>query len=381
VGLWNHDDDQCDGVYWNILRWGVTYRQYLTRDLRKRFNLLVDSLNKVIKEAANELQPFGVFHVDGYNDSFKGQRFCERYGLDCVHWRELQDANDENAFWSYQSTKPAFYGAGPRRGGPLAKDICHRNGKDPWVSNVDEDVILKNLSEILVPNEQERAKLSDVLGPWDVSPGKWDQYEDIYEAIRDRGQYDPQRAHDLDVGLERIFHPKGPGYTYFADKWMEVIKANRDDPKPPPAQGSSPPSPANEPKPKTKALSILLEQIVWYIPPTEQRWIFFETKYQEAVRCRDEDDPSMKITVADNHDFSRIDDLNGLYPGPNEVQLKGLWGEDCVYKSDGSNAGRLFCPSSGDVGYECKEEPQKGNAGSFMCLDYITRHPAIICEW
>jgi hypothetical protein len=213
--LFNHDDEQCDHVYWNILRWGSTYKQYLTWTLRKRFNDLVDSLNKVIMESATELQPFGVFHVDGYNDASKARRFCEKYEFNCIHWRNLQDPNDENAFWSYQSSK-YLHDEGPRGGGPLAKNVCHVNGNDPWGNVVDEAMVLQNLSAILVPNEQERAKLSDDLGTWDVSPGNWDQYEDLYGAILDRGQHDPERARLMGTDLERIFHPKGNAYTYFA---------------------------------------------------------------------------------------------------------------------------------------------------------------------
>lgn len=64
-------------MYWNVLRGGLTYKQYLTTELRKKINTLIDNANNVIKSAVNELEAFGVFLVEGHNDAFHGRRFCE----------------------------------------------------------------------------------------------------------------------------------------------------------------------------------------------------------------------------------------------------------------------------------------------------------------
>jgi hypothetical protein len=118
--LFNHDDPDCDKVYWNILPWGIAYRQYLTTALRKKFNDLVDRLNDLIKEAAHELEPFGVFYVGGYNDGFMGRGFCEKYEHSCIHSRKHQDKNLETAFWSYKGQDDALTGEGHP-----AEQICH----------------------------------------------------------------------------------------------------------------------------------------------------------------------------------------------------------------------------------------------------------------
>ncbi|KAH7074078.1 SGNH hydrolase-type esterase domain-containing protein [Paraphoma chrysanthemicola] len=374
IRLWNQDDEQCDKAVWNVLPF--TYKQWLTRALRKRFNDLVIRLNQVVKEAADELRPYGVFLVEGYDEKFEGHRFCERYEHSCIHAYRYQDFNSENKIFSYQSRKYAL----SWYEGKDARDVCSHDMISTEPTIADDDQLLHEINEVLVPNEDERKRIDADHGPWDVSEGHWDKYHDIFEALIDRGQHDPVKAKNTKDYLYRMFHPKGSGYTHFADRWMEMIKANRDNPKAgsPPSPGSSP---APAPRPRTKALSILLEQIIWPVPPTEQRWIFFETKYGEPVGCRDIDNTSLKRKTPDDHNLGAINDLEKIYPGPAEHELRGLWGEDCVYKNDGSNAGRLFCPSAGDAGYECWEEPQKGKDGAFECDEMITRHAAITCEW
>jgi hypothetical protein len=252
VGLWNHHDEPCDHVYWNYIGWGLTYKQWLTRSLRKRMNDLVDKLNRVVKEAAEELKPYGVFYVEGYNDGFMGRRFCEHYKHNCIHHRAFQDRNGENGFWSYKSR--AFRGD---EGWP-AERICDwdlislENGNPPELAE-EEDLLLRDISEVLVPNEEDRKKLSDELGPWNVTEGDWDQYDDIFEALLDRGQHDPMKAKSVWDKYFRLFHPKASGYAYFADKWMEAIKANRDDPAD---------KPADEPAKAGKTL-----QLFWQVEP------------------------------------------------------------------------------------------------------------------
>ena len=228
VELWNEVDDVCDNVYWNLINfWGfpLTYKQWLTRDFRKRANDLAKRLNAVIKEAANERASYGVIHVEGYNEDFAGRRFCEHYEYGCIHGKSFQDMNSENGFWSFKSS---FDGG---EGDP-AKATCHDNN----LANIDdakdsiESELLKEISEVLVPNEEDRKKLSAELGPWNVTEGDWDKYEDIFEALEDRGQNDLVKAKAAMDRAYRIFHPKASGYAHFANRWMEAIKANRDLP-------------------------------------------------------------------------------------------------------------------------------------------------------
>ena len=211
-------------MYWNILRGGLTYRQWLTRDLRGKSNELVKLLNSVIKQAAWELESFGVIYVEGHNDDFAGHRFCEHYEFACIHGNDHQDNNSENLFWSYGSIADGGEGV-------PARDTCHTNQANTEANGV-ENELYKNITEILVPNEEDRKKLdSNVdLGPWNVTNGDWDEYDDIFEAIRDRGRNDPVRAKKSADMNYRLFHPKRSGYAHFANRWMNAIKANRDLP-------------------------------------------------------------------------------------------------------------------------------------------------------
>jgi hypothetical protein len=93
----------------------------------------------------------------------------------------------------------------------------------------------------------------------------------------------------------------------------------------------------------TKALEIVVEIPPWYGKYSPDiAWLFFATDYGRKVHCRMD-------TV---HIEKRIGDLSKpAYPG-GTFDLK-LFGEDCQYKNNGINPGRLFC---GDKEIECKND-------------------------
>lgn len=228
VGLFNHDDPGCNDVYWNIVHWGITYKQRLTIDLRKPINTLVEKLNGVLKSAANELEPFGVFYVEGHNDGFMGRRFCEP-NEHKVHEADFQDKNAETGFWSHKST----WGKLDEGEGPPVRD-----GQEAATQNMTD--LADQITEILVPDPSALQNLNRFTSPWDVNP-KLKDYKDLATAVRELTKDNPE-AQDMDDGIRRISHPKGSAYKYF-DKWFEVIASKRDKPN----GSTSSPSPGYQP--------------------------------------------------------------------------------------------------------------------------------------
>lgn len=66
----------------------------------------------------------------------------------------------------------------------------------------------------------------------------------------------------------------------------------------------------------------------------------------------------------------------------NKYKDRGLLGElACRYMNDGTNAGRLFCPSV-PGGIECKEDPNHNKPeNTITCSDGELRRPVAFCEW
>ncbi|KAJ4361855.1 hypothetical protein N0V83_010796 [Neocucurbitaria cava] len=146
-----------------------------------------------------------------------------------------------------------------------------------------------------------------------------------------------------------------------------------------PVDGLTQPSPAPEEPPKlpTKALSIISEVPPWYGKASQDiAWLFFATEYGQKVGCRV--DPA--YTEKRQEDISKP----ATYPG-GTFDLR-LCEEDCQYKNDGLNPGRLFCA---DKEIECKNDPahEDGSAidgkldgSNYMCGP-ATRHAFFTCAW
>jgi hypothetical protein len=237
IGLFNHDDTDCDHVFWNVANGWFAYKQWLTTSLRREFNDLVDELNGIIKSVAEELGPWGAIYVDGYNQGFNNHRFCEHREPKCIHQNSYQDNDMETKIWSRFS--PWYEGVHvPALNGGEGRDranICTKNAEsEEEQANIPGDTdILERIADVLVPNPEERQRMRDDpnLAPWNVSAGNWDQYDDVFEMMRDR-----MKLHSEPIKVKwvydwtcRSFHPKKSGYQFFASSWMEKIKANRQE--------------------------------------------------------------------------------------------------------------------------------------------------------
>ncbi|KAF2648272.1 hypothetical protein K491DRAFT_684818 [Lophiostoma macrostomum CBS 122681] len=400
IHLFNPVDLDCDNVYWNVDRGWWSYKEYLKWWSRRQpFNDLVDKINEVIRSVAEELGPWGVIYVDGYNEKFDDHRFCEHREPNCIHGNAYQDRDVETKIWSYRSYWMDGRIVPPNNGeGENRTRYCKEGTGEDQTQEVDPDDpnainIFETLSDALVPNPEERQKMRDDknLAPWNVSQGNWDRYDDMFEMLKDRIQLhdDPAKSQWVYDWTYRMFHPKKSGYQFFADSWMDKIMAHRKEEDTP--QEPQPPA-------ATKALSINFEskidhieggngdlETLWY----RRTWLFYEHNVGDPVGCFDRDKAwqfAEPMTMVDN-DMPE-------WPSNPEINSKNLDNasiipQGCYYRNDGTNAGTLFYPDApGDFiaigglkAIGCKEhENRKRPEKTYSCSDETYRRAAVVCS-
>jgi hypothetical protein len=223
------------------------------------------------------------------------------------------------------------------------------------------------------------------LAPWNVSDGNWDQYDDVFAMMKDRLKLhdDPAKVKWVDDWTYRMFHPKKSGYQFFANSWMDKIKANRKEEEPPQ-------DPQEDPKP-TKALSINFESKYdhtegeaadWVTLWFKRTWLFYEHNIGDPVGCFDREnawqfEESMSEKQDDMLDWPSNPEINR-----EDFDEPSVLPQGCYYRNDGTNAGRLFCPDLPGGGVNCKEhEDRKKPEKTYECGDKGRRRAAVVCEW
>lgn len=109
-------------------------------------------------------------------------------------------------------------------------------------------------------------------------------------------------------------------------------------------------------------------------------WHFYTTPVGHAVGCDWKSNSVEEITTQGPSDTklpSSTDPKNLPWPG-GEYKLN-IDGEECVYKCDGTNSGRLLCPQKEIA---CREDSQKSRSeGMLKCSAYTFSHAAIYCDF
>ncbi|KAJ8118877.1 hypothetical protein OPT61_g212 [Boeremia exigua] len=113
---------------------------------------------------------------------------------------------------------------------------------------------------------------------------------------------------------------------------------------------------------------------------SNNEWHFYGTSAGHAVGCDWDSDQVQSINSQGPSDIklpSSIDPRNPPWPG-GEYKLT-IDGAECIYKCDGLNPGRLFCPTKEIA---CRENPQKsGSEGLLKCNSYTFFHPVVYCDF
>lgn len=177
--------------------------------------------------------------------------------------------------------------------------------------------------------------------------------------------------------IARTLHPVNSGHKAMSEIIVNRLKQDfrdRDTSSPPTnTQPSTPPEPS-------KAVSIVLDEEIF---SSEFSWIFYGPPVGTSAVCGGEEGAPgiIPFELAFNQGSQDEWDINHP-PWPGGIfALTDVYGEDCEFKCDGTNAGALFC---GDREVKCKADPAKysGKDGTHACpgTPYI-HHAAVLCEW
>jgi hypothetical protein len=284
------DDTACDDVDWNLF--SNTYK--LTRELRKRMNSLVLSLNDIIREAADEYKEYGVFWVDSYHKAFDGHRFCDPTGYSEEYNKRYHngitaDKGSQTWFWSLNSGWTDD-NEGPDH--PLWDDI-----QSPETGpNVSQAIL-----DHLIPDKTQQAQISEQSPPGKFN-NAFNDGDAFNQAIKDLTVKDGDVEINLNDGWNRVFHPKGRGLTAFRDGFFETIKTNRNwdfhSQKQQPSPSSPPSPPPEEPNYKAGICSFYFEHI-WRCP--HEQLSTQNKALSGKVELKDAD--GKKLEIKDFHDM------------------------------------------------------------------------------
>ncbi|KAF2164368.1 hypothetical protein M409DRAFT_25247 [Zasmidium cellare ATCC 36951] len=161
-------------------------------------NGLVSILNSKIQSVANQLRGVGIVWVDPPQDQYNGHRFCEPAPTDY----QKQPVGSNTWIWHLKS---AHDGEGP------SGTSTDNGGFDLATMTLD----------YLVPDPGQRTSISAENPPWNINNNTFGSEAGFLDALNATGN-DTARIL-LDEYTKRIFHPKGSGYTPYANAFANSI--------------------------------------------------------------------------------------------------------------------------------------------------------------
>lgn len=197
---------ECNEYTWTYWGWYSTPK--LDKPLRERLNDLTLKVNKVIKDAAKDLERMGVIFIEGLQDTYKGHRYCE------------PGANKEQTeakvwFWSpYAHFNTPSEGAGDPNNAE-AKDYV-----DPG----------QQLLDFVFPGQNKVATQSADQPPWDwEGADKYPDFQSLLNAIAASAPSGDASTQDVvPFPLMRSFHPKATAYKEHATLFFAAMADNRE---------------------------------------------------------------------------------------------------------------------------------------------------------
>lgn len=342
---------------------------YLTTTLRSDMNSIVLKLNALLREAVESLSERlpGIYFVDEFESAFNGQRFCEHEADPKYHENPI-----DGRTWFIHYNSPY--------------------SNNPSVNGSEDNSLFHQVIEALVPPVEGKTAEDQVMEAMAAGDGatKFPQLatpEATEQALKELAASDPERYSTFyPVTWIRVMHPKGSGYTAMANAVIDKVRqfsatgAAAAPPPPPPASPSPSPSPAPPPLP-TKAMTIMLEQVLFEVGP-ENNWVFYRNDPGTTADPCPEQNPAQVKEVDTSFDYN-IDDP----PFPSGEWDVRIYDEDCKFSSDGNGPGKLSCPGNDNI--ECREHgDRKGGRGKTNECDgqvaiswSYSYHPAVYCEW
>ncbi|KAF2191611.1 hypothetical protein K469DRAFT_809224 [Zopfia rhizophila CBS 207.26] len=209
IPFFNAKDDVCDDVSWNM--WSSAIK--LDKTFRKRLNDMVEGVNSIITEAADEMKEWGVYYVNGYQRVFDGHRWCDPVLHTFDKWDENYDKKYHSKDWQDLGSQTCY-------GGPISDEPA-----TALATNNTQSVL-----EILIPDADQRAKVEK----GEADPGEFsDAFKDnesLKAALNDIQSNNPNVKKIpflTDDSWFRIWHPKGNALKEMANGFFETIKEQR----------------------------------------------------------------------------------------------------------------------------------------------------------
>ncbi|KAF2653827.1 SGNH hydrolase [Lophiostoma macrostomum CBS 122681] len=208
INFFNEGDPTCDKISWNQFK----HKNNLDGILRGRLNKLVQTLNNLIREAADEVKDYGVFYVDAYQNAFDGHRFCDPTGMspqyDIVYHDYVnEDKGSQTWFWGLSS--PDDGTDGPDH--PI-------NGNS---NNISQAIL-----DQFIPNKTQQAQISEQNPPENINPALKDE-KLFLQGISNITLQDGDVKTNLGDAWNRVFHPKAKAQEAIRDGFFDTIKAQR----------------------------------------------------------------------------------------------------------------------------------------------------------
>lgn len=197
---------------------------------------MVEGVNSIIREAADEMREWGVYYVDKYQSGFDGHRFCDPVPRNFDKWDDRydwryhsdgwQDFGSQTHFWSWASDWDPVTGyPGEGYDHPIWSDYGGPLGATDGSNN--RPLNTRKILETLIPDAEQRAKVKLGEDPAQYSDAFKDR-ESLRNAIKNIQTDDEQIKGIIgwftDDSYFRIWHPKGSALTKMADGFFETIK-------------------------------------------------------------------------------------------------------------------------------------------------------------
>ncbi|CAI6339618.1 unnamed protein product [Periconia digitata] len=336
--FWNDKTDYCDGVSFK-LNCPENNVLPLIKARRQGMNYLTWKLNDKIKTIINNWPTGADIHYVDVNAKFKDHRFCEE-GV-----REPSYRNPNIWFYPLEywtgGTVQTFDG----KGKDIPSGDCNQ-----YLYDDQADYIMCLMAKGVV---DENTSL-DFNNMTNNVPGD----EKGLSTQSNKGYPD---------WVARVFHPNINGMSAYRDAIIEAYNNY---------------SPRVATLPKGKALAIGMMSIVNSHSrgaTVDNNWHFYLTKIGHGVECDEKSDLVQEISSQGPSDTKVADDVKEV-PFPGGSFKLDVGGQECEYKSDGTNPGRLFCK---ERQVECKEDTRrKDKDGAKKCSSSRqTFQTSVFCEF
>ncbi|KAM7205534.1 SGNH hydrolase-type esterase domain containing protein [Naviculisporaceae sp. PSN 640] len=218
----NAVNPQCDRINWHFFRkLGPKHSAPLTRELRRRLNVVVSEFNMATKRAADSLKDMGVIYVDGIDPFFDGHRYCE-FGQ-TSHYMDHRDTWIWSEHVDPKSTSEGRLDGGDKsRWEPSRPDRRDTSGVQSRLGAEESSL----LEFVFGEQASNQTLLNSGTPPW-TWPGaeKYPTFSALMSALH--SAMDAELKKDVDT-MEKDVDKKENGIINKIKEWFDMVKKKVD---------------------------------------------------------------------------------------------------------------------------------------------------------